>query len=124
MAQLVQGLARLHPAWRMDGDKFADRDRHHSAVRRRLRALEAMGLLRWRVGIDVDGEDARTELELLDAPPACYNKFGTPLCGSSYVGEQQPRRQSIRPAATKRLRRQNGRDARERNLKYRRRRRV
>jgi hypothetical protein len=68
MAQLVQGLARLHPAWRMDGDKFADRDRHHSAVRRRLRALEAMGLLRWRVGVDVDGEDARTELELLEAP--------------------------------------------------------
>jgi hypothetical protein len=68
MAQLVQGLARLHPAWRMDGDKFADRDRHHSAVRRRLCALQAMGLLRWRVGVDVDGEDARTELELLDAP--------------------------------------------------------
>jgi len=68
MPQLIRGLARLHPAWRMDGDKFADRDRHQQAVRRRLRDLDAMGLLRWRIGIDVDGEDARTELELRAAP--------------------------------------------------------
>lgn len=188
MAQLVQGLARLHPAWRMDGDKFADRDRHHSAVRRRLRALQAMGLLHWRVGVDVAGEDARTELELLDAPrgqrrrahrrgraadalarslrrgakhrlahrhpqrrqarppaqrqptPAprnhphtrsqpqpphtCFDKFGTPLRGSSYVGEQQRHREFSRPAAPKRLRRQNRRDARERKLNYQRKRRA
>jgi hypothetical protein len=68
MPQLVKGLSRLHPAWRIEGDKFADRDRHHSAVRRRLRDLDAMGLLRWRIGVDVDGEDARTELELRAAP--------------------------------------------------------
>ena len=68
MPQLVQGLARLHPAWKIEGDKFADRDRHHSAVRRRLRDLHAMGLLSWRVGVDLDEEDARTELELRPAP--------------------------------------------------------
>jgi hypothetical protein len=68
MPQLVAGLARIHPAWKMDGDKFADRDRHHSAVRRRLRDLQEMGLLRWRIGEDIDGEDARTILELQPAP--------------------------------------------------------
>jgi hypothetical protein len=69
MAQLVQGLARLHPAWKIDGHRFTDRDRHHRAVRRRLRDLQDMGLLCWRVGVDVDGEDARTELQLR-GPPA------------------------------------------------------
>lgn len=68
MPQLVSGLAALHPAWTMSGDKFADRDRHHRAVRRRLRDLHEMGLVRWRVGVDVDGEDARTEIDLLPAP--------------------------------------------------------
>src|SRR5918997_2511398 len=68
MPQLVKGLSRLHPAWKIEGDKFADRDRHHNAVRRRLRDLDAMGLLRWRIGVDIDGEDARTELELRAAP--------------------------------------------------------
>jgi hypothetical protein len=67
MPQLVAGLARLHPAWKIEGDKFADRDRHHTAVRRRLRDLHDMGLLSWRVGVDADGEDARTELELRPA---------------------------------------------------------
>jgi hypothetical protein len=69
MPKLVKGLSRLHPAWKMDGDKFADRDRHHRSVRRRLRDLEAMGLLRWTAGLDVNGEEARTELQLLPAPP-------------------------------------------------------
>jgi len=68
MRQLVAGLAALHPAWRITGEGFADRDRHHRAVRRRLRDLEAMGLLCWRVGVDLDGEERRTELELLPAP--------------------------------------------------------
>ena len=68
MPQLVKGLSRLHPAWKMDGDKFADRDRHHRAVRRRLRDLQQMGLLRWTAGVDIDGEEARTELQLLSAP--------------------------------------------------------
>jgi hypothetical protein len=27
-----------------------------------------MGLLAWRIGVDVDGEDARTEFELRPAP--------------------------------------------------------
>jgi hypothetical protein len=75
MAQLVAGLARLHPAWKMDGDKFADRDRHHRAVRRRLRDLQDMGLLRWRAGVDEDGEEARTELELLVAPDASVDEL-------------------------------------------------
>lgn len=68
MTQLVAGLARLHPAWKIDGDKFADRDRHHRSVRRRLRDLQAMGLLHWTPGLDVNGEEARTELRLLPAP--------------------------------------------------------
>ena len=43
--QLVAGLAALHPAWRIDGGEgWEDRDRHHRAVRRRLDALQAMGL--------------------------------------------------------------------------------
>jgi hypothetical protein len=68
--QLVAGLAALHPAWRITGaaDGFEDRDRHHRTVRRRLDALQAMGLLCWRVGTDLDGEERRTELELLPAP--------------------------------------------------------
>ncbi len=69
MRQLVAGLAALHPAWRIDGGEgFEDRDRHHRAVRRRLDALQAMGLLRWRIGTDMDGEERRTELELRPAP--------------------------------------------------------
>lgn len=68
MTQLVKGLAVLHPRWKMTGDKFADRDRHHSAVRRRLSDLRDMGLLRWEAGLDVDGEEARTEIRLLTAP--------------------------------------------------------
>jgi len=75
MPQLVQGLSRLHPAWRMDGDKFADRDRHHRAVRRRLRDLQEMGLLRWTAGVDVNGEEARTELQLLAAPDVTVDEL-------------------------------------------------
>ncbi len=68
--QLVAGVAALHPAWRITGadDGFEDRDRHHRTVRRRLDALQAMGLLRWRIGTDTDGEERRTELELRPAP--------------------------------------------------------
>ena len=67
--QLVAGLAALHPAWRIDGGEgFEDRDRHHRTIRRRLDALQAMGLLRWRIGTDLDGEERRTELELRPAP--------------------------------------------------------
>ena len=67
--QLVAGLAALHPAWRIDGGEgWEDRDRHQRAVRRRLDALQEMGLLRWRVGTDLEGEERRTELELRPAP--------------------------------------------------------
>lgn len=68
--QLVAGVAALHPAWRITGadDGFEDRDRHHRTVRRRLDALQAMGLLRWRIGTDLEGEERRTELELRPAP--------------------------------------------------------
>jgi hypothetical protein len=69
MRQLVAGLAALHPAWRIDGGEgWEDRDRHHHAVHRRLHALQAVGLLRWRVGTDLNGEERRTELELCPAP--------------------------------------------------------
>ena len=43
MRQLVAGLAALHPAWKLTDDGFENRDRHHQAVRRRLRALAEMG---------------------------------------------------------------------------------
>ncbi|MEO8969890.1 MAG: hypothetical protein ABI427_20445 [Solirubrobacteraceae bacterium] len=68
MRQLVAGIAPLHPAWKLTGDPWEDRDRHHQSVRRRLSALAASGLLRWRIGLDEDLEERRTELELL-APP-------------------------------------------------------
>ena len=75
MPQLVAGLSALHPEWSMEGSAFGDRDRHHSAVRRRLRDLAAMGLLRWRVGVDDDGQERRTELELLEAPPVSVEEL-------------------------------------------------
>jgi hypothetical protein len=69
MRQFVAGLAALHPAWKITaGEGFEDRDRHHQAVRRRLRDLQAMGLLRWRIGVDEHGEERRTELELHPVP--------------------------------------------------------
>ncbi len=68
MRQLVAGLAALHPKWKLTGDSFENRDRHHHDVRRRLRDLQDMALLRSRVGLDLDGEERRTELELLQAP--------------------------------------------------------
>jgi len=68
MRQLVAGVAPLHPSWKLTGDRFADRDSHHSAVRRRLSTLTAAQLLRWRVGLDEDLEERRTELELLPVP--------------------------------------------------------
>jgi hypothetical protein len=37
MTHLVAGLARLHPAWTIDGDKFADHDRHHASEHSRTR---------------------------------------------------------------------------------------
>jgi hypothetical protein len=75
MPQLVTGLAALHPAWKLTGDAFEDRDRHHQAVRRRLRDLEAMGLLRWRVGVDGDGEERRTEIELVEGPAVTVDEL-------------------------------------------------
>jgi len=68
MRQLVAGLAALHPAWTLTGEGFEDRDRHHQAVRRRLRDLQAMDLVRWRVGVDENGQERRTELELREVP--------------------------------------------------------
>ena len=66
--QLVKGLARLRPAWKIDGDDFADRDRHHRSLRRWVGDLQDMGLLRSRPGLDVNGDDARTEIELREPP--------------------------------------------------------
>ena len=70
MTQLVGGLAEAHPIWRMDGEKFPDRDRHHSYVRRHLETLRDLGLIEWRPDPDVHGDDARTVIILLAAPAA------------------------------------------------------
>ena len=69
MPQLVRGLARFcHPSWELTDDEFVDRDRYHTAVRPRLRDLQAMGLLDWRIGIDDAGEERRTDLVLRPVP--------------------------------------------------------
>ena len=68
MRQLVAGIAPLHPAWKLSGDSWEDRDRHHQSVRRRLCALTAAGLVRWTIGVDADLEERRTELRLLPVP--------------------------------------------------------
>jgi len=68
MRQLVSGIAALHPSWKLSGDPWQDRDRHHQSVRRRLSALSAAGLVQWRVGVDEDLEERRTELQLLPVP--------------------------------------------------------
>jgi hypothetical protein len=81
MRQLVAGLAVLHPAWRIDGGEgWEDRDRHHRTIRRRLDALQAMGLLRWRIGTDTDGEERRTEFELQPAPDVSADELKTAAC--------------------------------------------
>ena len=77
MRQLVTGVAPLHPAWKLSGDRWEDRDRHHSAVRRRLSTLAAAQLLRWRVGLDEDLEERRTELELLPVPELREEELAT-----------------------------------------------
>lgn len=78
MPQLVRGLAaHCHPSWQLTDDPFVDRDRYHSAVRGRLRELQAMGLLRWRAGVDDDGEDVRTELELCVVPQVTSEELTT-----------------------------------------------
>jgi len=65
MRQLVSGIAALHPSWKLTGDPGQDRDAHHQSVRRRLSGLAGAGLLQWRVGVDEDLEERRTELVLL-----------------------------------------------------------
>jgi hypothetical protein len=119
MPQLVAGLARLHPAWKIDGDKFADRDRHHRSVRRRLRDLKAMGVLHWTPGLDVNGEEARTELRLLPAPAVSVDelaaaaaqlqrwrqRYGTALNTGSSTGIRDARRHGRPVTAGERQRR-------------------
>jgi len=119
MTQLVTGLARLHPAWKIDGDKFADRDRHHRSVRRRLRDLQAMGLLHWTPGLDVNGEEARTELRLLPAPAVSVDelaaaaaqlqrwkrRYGSALNTGSSTGVRDARRRGRPLTASERQRR-------------------
>lgn len=78
MPQLVKGLARLHPSWKMTGDPLADRDRHHSAVRRRLRAMVDTELIVWTRGVNLDGEEARTELLLLEPPKVTPRRSSPP----------------------------------------------
>jgi hypothetical protein len=120
MRQLVGGLAPLHPAWRMTGGEgWEDRDRHHQAVRRRLRDLQAMGLVRWSVGVDEDGEERRTELELLEVPEVMpaelaaaagqlarwEARYGAELDTGSRTGIRGVRRASAPLSASERQRR-------------------
>ena len=64
MPQLVAGLAPIM-GWERSGDRFADRDAHHSSVRRWLRWLQAAGLVAVRTALNDAGEEARTEITLL-----------------------------------------------------------
>jgi hypothetical protein len=120
MRQLVAGLAPLHPAWKITGGEgWEDRDRHHQAVRRRLRDLQAMGVLRWSVGVDEDGEERRTELELLAVPEVMPGelaaasaqlarweaRYGPELDTGSRTGIRGVRRQSSPLSASERQRR-------------------
>jgi hypothetical protein len=120
MRQLVAGLAPLHPAWRITGGEgWEDRDRHHRAVRRRLGDLQAMGLLRWRVGVDELGEERRTELELLPVPEILSDeleeaagrmarwetRYGRELDTGSRTGVRGVRRASAPLSAAERQRR-------------------
>jgi hypothetical protein len=68
MRQLVTGLAPLHPTWKLTGDEWEDRDRHHRSVRRRLVALAEAGLLEWTWRMDDDLERRATILRLLEVP--------------------------------------------------------
>ena len=65
MPQLVAGLAPIM-GWERSGDRFADRDAHHSSVRRWLRWLQAAGLVAVSTALNDAGEEARTEITLLD----------------------------------------------------------
>ncbi len=137
MRQLVAGLAALHPAWRITGEGFDDRDRHHRAVRRRLRDLQAMGLLRWRIGTDLDGEERRTELELLTAPELSADELkaavgqlqrwqarhGASLCTGSGTEIPDATRHA-RPLSASECQRRGVRHAREKAAARRRRRRA
>jgi hypothetical protein len=67
MPQLVRGLA-AGLDWECSEDRFADRDRHHTSVRRWLDALQAAGLIRWRAAENDEGELCRTEITLLPVP--------------------------------------------------------
>lgn len=64
---MVVGLAPIM-GWERSGDRFVDRDAHHASVRRWLDLLQAIGLIRWRAGINDAGEEARTEIGLLAVP--------------------------------------------------------
>jgi len=74
--QLVSGIAALHPSWKLTGDPWQDRDCYHQSVRRRLSGLAGAGLLQWRVGVDEDLEERRTELVLLPVPELLPDELG------------------------------------------------
>ncbi|MTD47598.1 hypothetical protein GKE82_25680 [Conexibacter sp. W3-3-2] len=68
MGQLVAGQAKNRPGWKMDGERFTDRDRHQSRMREWLDVLEECGVPRWRAGLNLEEEPARTEIRLRPAP--------------------------------------------------------
>ena len=78
MPQLVAGLAPIM-GWERSGDRFADRDAHHSSVRRWLRWLrQAAGLIAVSTALNDAGEEARTEITLLDVAGTSTSTSWTP----------------------------------------------
>src|SRR5579875_1655916 len=57
--QLVSAFYRLHPEWAMNGDEDERRDCYWPRIRRRLKLLEAMGLLRYRIDTDDELNERR-----------------------------------------------------------------
>lgn len=68
MRQLVRGLAPIE-GWARSEDAFADRDTHHSSVRRWLGRLQDAGLISWEEGLNEALEHVRTEIRLRPLPP-------------------------------------------------------
>ena len=53
----------------MDGDRFEQRDRHHTIVRERLQCLKKMGLVRPQVDLDDEGVERRSVVSFLPVTP-------------------------------------------------------
>ena len=65
--QLVRGLTPVC-GWAKSADRFEDRDRHHSWLRRNLKLLERAKLIELYAGVNDELEHLRTEVMLIDPP--------------------------------------------------------